>query len=259
MPVREVRPPVIDRWFKKLDLAPSTKASIRSVLSVCFTLAALHEFIPATEKNPMTLIKLKGVSKRSKKISEVTVEQFQAIYRALPEPLNVMLLVDGVLGLRISELLAMKWEDIDEKAKTVVIRRKFMRGQLGKTKAEGSEAALPIADPLLSVRQEWKTKTNRSEWVFLTQSERLYLPTSLAVVCRSLGRDLVAVVSAPTRCNCHVALARLNTPCRLLLELKRVTSPLRLRHLSYPFALEQLAKGYVLRGQGQQAGCSGGN
>jgi hypothetical protein len=36
-----------------------------------------------------------------------------------------------------------------------------------------------------------------------------------------------------------------------LLELKRVTSPLRLRHLRYPFALEQLAKGYVLRGQGQ--------
>ncbi|HEY5175153.1 MAG TPA: hypothetical protein VII95_06255, partial [Terriglobales bacterium] len=49
------------------------------------------------------------------------------------------------------------------------------------------------------------------------------------------------------------ALARLNKPRRLLLEFKRVTSPLRLRHLRYPFALEQLAKGYVLRGQGQAA------
>ena len=49
-----------------------------------------------------------------------------------------------------------------------------------------------------------------------------------------------------------LALARLNKPRRLLLELKRVTSPLRLRHLRYPFALEQLAKGYVLRGQGHQ-------
>jgi len=35
---------------------------------------------------------------------------------------------------------------------------------------------------------------------------------------------------------------RLNKPRRLLLELKRVTSPLRLRHLRHPFALEQLAK-----------------
>jgi hypothetical protein len=48
----------------------------------------------------------------------------------------------------------------------------------------------------------------------------------------------------------RLTLARLNKPRRLLLELKRVTSPLRLRHLRYPFALEQLAKGYVLRGQG---------
>src|ERR1039458_5344915 len=55
---------------------------------------------------------------------------------------------------------------------------------------------------------------------------------------------------AQTACSCRLALARLNKPRRLLLELKRVTSPLRLRHLRYPFALEQLAKGYVLRGQG---------
>src|ERR1035438_6022267 len=57
-----------------------------------------------------------------------------------------------------------------------------------------------------------------------------------------------------TACSCRLALARLNKPCRLLLELKRVTSPLRLRHLRYPFALEQLAKGYVLRGQGHKEG-----
>jgi methionyl-tRNA formyltransferase len=33
--------------------------------------------------------------------------------------------------------------------------------------------------------------------LLLTQSDRLYLPTSLAVVCRSLSCELVAVVSAP--------------------------------------------------------------
>jgi len=52
-------------------------------------------------------------------------------------------------------------------------------------------------------------------------------------------------------CHCRLTLARLNKPRRLLFELQRVTSPLRLRHLRYPFALEQLSKEYVLRGQGQ--------
>src|ERR1035438_6172761 len=42
-------------------------------------------------------------------------------------------------------------------------------------------------------------------------------------------------------CCRRLALARLNKPRRLLLEFKRVTSPLRLRHLRYPFALEEFA------------------
>jgi len=33
--------------------------------------------------------------------------------------------------------------------------------------------------------------------LLLTQSDRLYLPAALAIVCRSLGSDLVAVASAP--------------------------------------------------------------
>jgi len=51
--------------------------------------------------------------------------------------------------------------------------------------------------------------------------------------------------------HCRLTLARLNKPCRLLLELKRVTSHFDFVVFATLFALEQLAKGYVLRGQGQ--------
>ncbi|MGB6689397.1 MAG: site-specific integrase [Terracidiphilus sp.] len=166
MHLRDVRPLVIDRWLKELNLAATTKASIRTVLSQCFRLAALHEFIPPMGKNPMSLIKLKGVSKRQKPIEGITVEQFREIFGLLPEPLNIMLLVDGALGLRISELLALKWEDMDETVKTIKIRRKFTRGRIGKTKSDASEAVLPLADSLLTALQEWKLKTDESEWVF---------------------------------------------------------------------------------------------
>ena len=67
--LREMRPLAIDTWIKGLELAQTTKASIRSILSVCFRLAALHEFLPPMDANPMSLIKLKGVSKRQKKIT----------------------------------------------------------------------------------------------------------------------------------------------------------------------------------------------
>jgi integrase len=92
-PIRDVRPLDIDKWIKGLPLEATTKASIRSMMSVCFNLAALHEFIPPMQRNPMSLIKLKGVSKRPKKVAELTVDTFKVILARLPEPLNVMVLV----------------------------------------------------------------------------------------------------------------------------------------------------------------------
>jgi integrase len=165
-PIRDMKPLVIDKWIKGLNLAATTKSSIRSIMSVCFRLAALHEFIPSFEANPMTLIKIKGVTKRQKTIPEVTIDQFKAIFAKLPEPLNIMVLVDGAYGLRISELVALQWEDIDEQKKTILIRRKFTRGRLGGTKTAASEAPLPMSDAILNVLMAWKPKTNGSEWLF---------------------------------------------------------------------------------------------
>src|ERR1035438_3040709 len=71
-PIRDMKPLVISTWIKGLkgekgkDLAATTKASIRSILSVCFTLAALHEFIPPMQSNPMSLIKIGRASCRER-------------------------------------------------------------------------------------------------------------------------------------------------------------------------------------------------
>ncbi len=196
-PIRDIRPLDIDRWIKGLPLAATTKASVRSIMSVCFNLAALHEFIPPMQRNPMSLIKLKGVSKRQKKVAEVTVDNFKAILGKLPEPLNVMVLVAGAYGLRVSELLALKWEDIDEEAKTLSIVRKYTRGQLGQTKTASSEAPLPLSDAVLRVLKAWKPKTHESEWLFPSprtggpRSASMLLQKGLKPVAKALGLENV--------------------------------------------------------------------
>ena len=192
-PIRELKPLAIDRWLKGLKLAPTTKASIRSVLSVCFNLAALHEYIPPMERNPMSLIRLKGVTKRQRKVAEITIDNFKAILAKLPEPLNVMVLTASAYGLRISELLALKWEDIDEQKKSISIVRKFTRGRLGKTKTASSEAQLPLSDAILNVLTEWKPKTKDSDWVFPSprtggpRSASMLLQKGLKPVAAELG------------------------------------------------------------------------
>jgi integrase len=153
-------------WLQKLSLAASTKANIRSVMSQCFELAALHEYIPSMERNPMSLVKVKGSSKRQKKVTPLTIEQFRKLLESLPEPLNIMTLVAGGLGLRVSEAVALKWEDIDWEKKEISIQRKFTHGKLGPTKTVASDAALPLDPGLLAVLEAWKPKTGDSEWLF---------------------------------------------------------------------------------------------
>jgi integrase len=62
-------------------------------------------------------------SKRQKEVQKITIEQFKSIRADLPEGLNVLVVVDAALDLPISELLALKWEDLDIEKKTVFIRR----------------------------------------------------------------------------------------------------------------------------------------
>jgi hypothetical protein len=101
VPILEMKVLMIDEWLLSLRgakdrlLAGTTKASIRTLLSGCFELAAKHEFISAFEHNPIQLIEVKGVSKRQKEIQQITVEQFKSIRADLAEVLNVLVLVDA--------------------------------------------------------------------------------------------------------------------------------------------------------------------
>jgi hypothetical protein len=81
-PIRSVTPLAVTQWFSELSLAPTTKASIRSVLRQCFELAALHEYFPTIARNPMSLVKVKGTSKRQKKITPLSMKQFRDLVAA---------------------------------------------------------------------------------------------------------------------------------------------------------------------------------
>jgi integrase len=130
-------------------------------------LAMLWEYLPVG-RNPMQLVKVKGSTKRVKKLTILTVEQFQALVASLPEPYNLMVLVSGCQGYRVSETLALQWGDIDFDEMSVTVNRVFSHSaiqELPKTDASGE--ALPVHAELVEVLQEWKLKQpDECEWVF---------------------------------------------------------------------------------------------
>ncbi|MGA7524516.1 MAG: site-specific integrase [Acidobacteriaceae bacterium] len=172
--IRDVSPLAVTLWIRDLRslsdpakvLSPTLMASIRSIMRQCFELAALHGYLPPTERNPMSLVRIKGTGMRRKEIQPLTPREFQKLLGHLKEPVNLMVLLAGSLGLRVSEMVALKWEDIDKADRSIAIRRSFTRNRLDETKTPASHARLPIDDVLLSMLAAWRPRTDHSEWLF---------------------------------------------------------------------------------------------
>jgi integrase len=108
------------------------------------------------DRNPIDLVRQS--SKRTKIPRVVTPEEFKKLLNELVEPYRTMALVAGCLGLRISEILGLRWGDIDWEKLTVLVQRSVVDGKVYETKTEASLKPLPIdpelADALLLFRRQ---------------------------------------------------------------------------------------------------------
>ncbi len=88
----QVRPMVVEGWLKELDMAPKSKAHIRSVMHLLFECAARWELID-DRRNPISMVRVKESTKRRKRPIILGVESFEAIIAKLREPYRTMVLV----------------------------------------------------------------------------------------------------------------------------------------------------------------------
>src|SRR5260221_5185543 len=93
----------------------------------------------------MQLVEIKGVTKRVRKKVVLTVEQYQAPPAQLPYHIQVMVMIAMCLGLRISEIRALQWQDFDLKGRILTLTRSIVGRYVwngGKTGASEDEVFL---------------------------------------------------------------------------------------------------------------------
>jgi|ERR1700674_863437 integrase len=73
-----------------------------------------------------------------------------------------MLLVDAFTGMRVSELLALKWSDVDLERGLLSIRRSYYRRQLRTSKNRSSERTVPLSPGLVSAMRCHKLRRPES-------------------------------------------------------------------------------------------------
>ena len=179
--ISAVEPYEVETWLKSLDLASKTKGHIKGVMNILFECAMRWKMVPIG-RNPMSLVRVKGGSKRTVKPRVLTVEEFEQLLAQMPqEPFRTMVIAAMCLGLRVSELFALKWIDFDWENLALSVERGIVRSHVGELKTEASHQRLPLAPELGEMFLRWKDTTEFSkpgDWVFaspFTAGEMPYL------------------------------------------------------------------------------------
>jgi integrase len=171
-PLRRINSVEVEDWLKSLKLASATKAKIRNVMSAIFRHAIRWGWLGQHE-NPIAFVR---VSARRKRIPVVlTAKEFQSLFAKLPNRERTIGAVCATTGLRISEVLGLKWEDIDFDQKTANVHRSYVDGSMGKCKSEISQQAVPVDGIALEELVAWRSVclySKADDWVF--GSERVF-------------------------------------------------------------------------------------
>jgi integrase len=78
------------------------------------------------------------------------------------EPFRTLVFLIAVTGIRISELLALQWPDIDMERRLLHVRRSFYRGSFGLPKTNTSGRVIPLSAGLLFALQQHRQQVRKS-------------------------------------------------------------------------------------------------
>jgi integrase len=159
------RPLKFQNWLKELELAPKTKGHLKAFMHRLFGKAKLYGMVEWVE-NPIGLVEVRGISKRRRKPADLTIEQFWQIFNLLPEPYSVMTLVEQCTGLRVDELLALRWATVDFERLCMEIKEGVVHDRIGPVKTECSADEIPLDPDFASILLKLKLKSTGSEWIF---------------------------------------------------------------------------------------------
>ena len=207
-PIKDLQPRETELWLKQIDLSAKSRAHIRHMLHTLVDFA-MWSGVTEIARNPIDLVRVRGSSKRIKQPRSLKVEEFKRLAAQLHEPFRTMARVAVCLGLRVSELLALHWSDVDWLNQTLTIERRIVAQIVDEVKTTGSRRSMPLDTELLKVLKRWKQTTEFSandDWIFASPVQLGRLPTPIVASgenCSERQRLRESNRLAPTRFVTH--------------------------------------------------------
>ncbi|MGB8782241.1 MAG: site-specific integrase, partial [Terriglobales bacterium] len=122
-----------------------TISKIRDTMSSILRSAVDADYL---NKTPLDGLRLPLDKRPRQPKATITPEQFRALLALVPEPYASMLFVSVWTGLRVSELIGLKWRCIH--ADSITVEERFCRGDWSTPKTSGSAATIGVAPQVIA-------------------------------------------------------------------------------------------------------------
>jgi integrase len=155
--LRDITPLTIDRYFAGMrgtDLQYESIDKIRDVLASMLTSAIRYGLLV---KNPAEGVWLPRARRGKTSKPWITQKQFSDLVEFISEPYATMLYTAVYTGLRVSELIGLRWNDVHEDS--ITIDERYVRGDWGTPKSEASKDTIPVNRAVIERILRLKTLT----------------------------------------------------------------------------------------------------
>jgi len=156
--LRDLTPSLVQQYFSKLggEVPHPTILKIRDALSSVLRYACDNEFLV---KNPLVNLRLPKDKRPQGPKPTITIEEFNRLVAAIDEPYATAVYVAGLTGLRVSELLGLRWRSIDREKSAIRISERFYRGDYSTPKTHASAASISVHPDVIRRLDGLKTLT----------------------------------------------------------------------------------------------------
>ena len=149
----DIKPRKSEQDRGKKCLARESVDKIRDVLSSVLGSAVKYGFLVTNPAGALQLPPAKRGARRHKPF--IRPEQFSTLVELIQEPYATMVYVAVYTGLRVSELIALRWSDIHEQS--ITIDERYCRGDWAAPKSAASDTTIPVNRKVVERIQRLRT------------------------------------------------------------------------------------------------------
>jgi len=168
--IDQVKPVAVEAWLDGIKRANGTKAKIRNLMSAVFQHAMRYEWM---DRNPIQLVRQSA--KREKVPDVLELAELQLLLTKLDVRERTLVLLDAATGLRVSELLALRWSDVDFENLELSVTRSIWHQIVGDCKTEASAKPVPLDKYMAEDLLRWRRKSPYpmdDDWVFASPAKK---------------------------------------------------------------------------------------